>query len=256
MKVECFLVIFLVSINSIIQISASSETIASCDCINNEIIFNCEEYHTPEIGMDDADDDDDNQYYHPSGYFSDYFTDFAKVYCIDADDKEQLNAYLKENIESIRFNNCRMPKIQRNIFRVYKNLRSLNVSNTELESIQANDFKDAINLKELIASHNKLKEIPELSPTANSIRENNDETITGLSGLIKMDLSHNEISTIDEHAFDNLGNLKDLDLSFNPLDKLNTNTLYTFNKFENLSLTQTDLLNSDSIVESGETINE
>lgn len=181
----------------------------------------------------------------------------------------------KNEIEKIKFTNCRFSDFNFNFFEKFELLRIFNISNVELEVIHPKLFHKAGNLTRLFASENRLKEIPSLlfvnanklalvdfSRNAiekidnlafagenhieylilshNNLTEFSELLFKGLPHLISLDLSHNAIKELPHFSTDNLSNLY---LSFNNLSNLNEHTFNQTTKMETLILSNNPLGN-------------
>lgn len=183
--------------------------------------------------------------------------------------------YNKLRFIDVNFKTCRFHEIGNEFFREFKNVQMFNLSDTKLETINKSTFRDAKKLEKLIASWNQLTEIPEnlfsdssminYVDLSNNAIDNIDPLAfqgafylktMNLSGnklseleprwlplinLLALDLSHNNLGHLNEHAFDELINLEHLDLSYNPIEKLKIGTFAYLQQLETLSLKHTDM---------------
>lgn len=148
---------------------------------------------------------------------------------------------LNENLQelfldgnSLKFSNEQTSK---RIFENLKALKFLSIKNNELEVLPA--FTGLDNLKEFDLSSNFLRTLPwnsyKLLTSLNTLKLNNNQMSLNADflqfyhNISSLQLQSNQISTIDDRAFDKLKDLIELDLSYNNLTKLEAN------KFKNLS---------------------
>lgn len=186
-----------------------------------------------------------------------------------------IGIYYQSDIIAIAFENCRFQKIDIDFFKEFNNLLSFNISNVELETLQANTLRNAKKLITLIASNNQNAEIPtQLLINSSHIKyvdlsNNTIERIAPLAfdganylqtlnlshnkiaalrmrefaipNLLTLDLSHNNLTTLNEYVFEELIKLKHLHLSFNPIGNLKVETFACLTHLETVSLKHTKL---------------
>lgn len=100
-------------------------------------------------------------------------------------------------------------------------------SNNSIQSIDPSAFEGVAQLKKLNLSRNHLSEL--------------ELQWFSISSLEILDLSHNNLTHLNEHAFDELVNLKHLDLSHNPIGNLEIGTFAYLTQLEILILKHTNI---------------
>jgi internalin A len=125
-----------------------------------------------------------------------------------------------------------------------ENLKYLNLADNQIHEISGRDFMNLINIEKVDISYNQITSLPseriEYPKCKNlSIKGNRLQkfptTFSDVKTLVKLDLSENRISSIEDDAFDGLENLIELDLSFNELTYLPT-SLGKLTKLKKLNL--------------------
>lgn len=181
----------------------------------------------------------------------------------------------KSNYRTVSFKNCRFHEMVNNFFETFENLQTFNISGVELETLEIKAFNGAKNLTKLLASNNRLTEIPShlfiyalqikfVDFSNNSIKSVNRETFKDvaqlkslnlssnriieleanwldLTSLLTLDLSHNNLTDLSSHTFDDLINLKHLNLSYNPIGNLEIGTFAYLTQLEILSMKCTNI---------------
>lgn len=190
------------------------------------------------------------------------------------------DAFEKDRILEINFENCSMSSIGKPVFEVYKSMKIFNVSHAGLGALQKELFREAKKLTKLNASYNNIVELSsfmfvnavnlsEADFSFNSIHRVDTFAFAGdskmetlnfshnkiavlqkqlfgyLPKLEHLNLSHNAITNLDELIFDNLTNLLTLDLSFNNIEKLNINIFAALKKLQILNLSDAKLSTID-----------
>lgn len=107
------------------------------------------------------------------------------------------------------------------VFKAFPKLHTL-ILEGEVETLRQGDFIDALHLKKLFLGH-KLKEIP-------------IGVLTSARQLVNLQLSYNEISVVQDNAFDGLEKLEFLDLAKNNLTIIKTNTFSGLRALQFLTL--------------------
>lgn len=174
------------------------------------------------------------------------------------------------------FQNCRLHEIPSNYLDRFESLHTLIVRDVELKMIRMETFKSAKNLKQLDVSHNQLTEIPaivlfvyceklvkidfsnnliaKIDPLAflgaNNLQSLNlssnrisqlDARTFSTPKMLKLDLSRNNLTTFEEHIFDNMTALTDLNLSYNSIGNFNTDIFSYLSNLERLNLQHTNI---------------
>lgn len=182
-------------------------------------------------------------------------------------------------VDEIHFMNCEFRTLKRNVFETFYNAHTFGISDVDLETLDVNMFQAARSVTKLDISRNKLKELPshlfaeavklkevdfsancitqihplafegatelqELNLSLNRLTDLDAHTFT-MPKLLVLDLSNNNITTLNENIFDKLGKLKTLILSFNALvlGHLQPSTFANLFELEELSLRRTNLSN-------------
>lgn len=151
-------------------------------------------------------------------------------------------------IATIHFRDCQISQLSGDIFPSYPALRTLNMSSMELNHLPSAFFGGAIKLETFLASHNQLQVLRvdqfalASKLTAVDLSFNNISTIeTGTfddrsSSLVSIDLSHNQIHLIPFETFHKLVNLKMLNLSHNRMESIEIGTFSNQRNLNTLDL--------------------
>lgn len=147
--------------------------------------------------------------------------------------EEISNSIPSSNVKRLKISGCE-PNTVLNTIRRFPNVRELDISYSEYFSLDWLDLQ-LNGLKTFNASHNELlgtpsglfKRMPhlrEIDLSHNHIEEMTSNTLDlkGLTHLIKINLSNNQIPFFISETFMNLSNLKYVDVTFNPLKMAHT----------------------------------
>lgn len=127
-------------------------------------------------------------------------------------------------ITTVNLRNSSIDNIPAELFRIYTKLRTLNASDVELGRLEKMDIIGANTLVSLNVSYNRISKI-------------SSEIIQDLPRLEILDLSHNSLSNIHRHAFEDHNiQLKFLNLSHNKLSELNFHDFINLDHLEELNL--------------------
>lgn len=150
-----------------------------------------------------------------------YFCCQNYIYCFGSSWK------YKYEFHSIVFFGCKMARVKPGIFGSYRKLKELDLSHLDLEVLLRQDLDHADHLEKLLLSHNKITEIPAA-------------VFINAPQLTEVDFSFNQINLIDSMAFedfsDNSSNLKILDLSNNQIETINDKMFARLNALNKLNL--------------------
>ncbi|XP_031633710.1 phospholipase A2 inhibitor-like [Contarinia nasturtii] len=185
--------IFFVLLSIGIQLHSAGNGISSCIYSKSErrVTFECSGYV-------------DERLFYPS------FNHFCG-------DQVALNAFNKDEIKAIAFQNCELHELPREMFEEYNKVQVLNISNLGLKWLYLEEARSVI---KIFASHNQLKMIPEQ-----------------LGRIEQIDLSHNEIDEIKSKVNSSSCNrVTMLDLSFNNINEVNVDTFNLFCELQHLNL--------------------
>lgn len=188
MKFNSVLVLFTIIIRS----NAAPNEISSCEYSKREhrVTFVCLGYN------------DERLFYPSSNHF--------------CGDRREINAFNKDKVKAIAFQNCELHQIPRELFEEYNGVQVLNASSLGLKWLYLEEARSII---KLFAPHNRLKMIPE-----------------HLGKVIEIDLSHNEIDEIGSKVHSSCNKVKIMDLSFNNIDEVKASTFDVFCELQNLNL--------------------
>jgi internalin A len=110
-----------------------------------------------------------------------------------------------------------------------ENLKYLNLADNQIHALSGHHFMNLMNIEKVDISYNPIASIPPkkieypkcktLSVKGNKLQKF-PTAVSDVKTLEKLDLSENEISAIEDDAFDELENLIELDLSYNELTYL------------------------------------
>lgn len=136
--------------------------------------------------------------------------------------------YKLKNLEHFSLKNNAV-KVFPSIIFTLENLNSLNLSDNKIEDIADNHFNSLMNIEKVDLGYNLVQTVPhdkieypkciDLNMQGNKL-EAFPCAISQIRTLTKLNLSKNNISTIKDDAFAELGELTELDLSFNKLTYL------------------------------------
>ena len=141
---------------------------------------------------------------------------------------------LLANITKLTIIYCNIKKIGSNSFLGFVYLSELYLFENEIEILENNSFYNLDNhLKRLELYSNKIQEIK-----AN--------TFNNLNVLDYLDLSPNEITTVETHSFDGLVNLKILFLSLNKIELIQKDLLGPLISLEYFSFTRNEISNIEA----------
>ncbi|CAF0802950.1 unnamed protein product [Brachionus calyciflorus] len=130
-------------------------------------------------------------------------------------------------------------------FKDLKNLQSLNLNGNRIGSIEPFSFQDLVFLEYLIISNNRMFQIKKnifndlsvikLDLSGNAISIIQDDSFDGLLNLRDLNLSANKIKRIVNKMFNGLINLKSLWLMYNPIDSFSDDFYENFSSDINTS---------------------
>lgn len=153
----------------------------------------------------------------------------------------------------IQFLGCQMTQIPYEFFATFSNVYKLNISSLGLEQLSPNVLTRAKALARLIASHNKLTVIRvaqfglaanllEVDMSFNEITKIEDGAFDQtLQRLWLLDLSHNAIQSIPPGTFSHLTNLLSLMLSHNRINRISSETFASLLKLRALDLSHNEI---------------
>lgn len=176
--------------------------------------------------------DNNSNYDFPNSYAflqSNFITEISLADCAITAVHE--NAFkLLPNIKSINFKGNRIKTLHSpKVFKNNPKLEHLSFAHNDLEFLTSNQFQELKSLRSVNLNHNRLLSnqrgtqflisycLEKLSCNFCSFYQIDDFTLSGLIKLKELDLSHNEISIVNENAFQSTKQLQRLDLSHNQL---------------------------------------
>jgi hypothetical protein len=146
---------------------------------------------------------------------------------------------------SVFYDRVHTVTIHQKTFKGLINLKYLKINSHHLRAVENGTFDGLISLKELhLTSENRgsnlnlikdslfgdLVNLEILNLSYNQIGSIEENTFKNLINLKELDLSYNQIGSIEENTFKNLINLKELDLNNNSIITIHTNAFQNLNK--------------------------
>ncbi|XP_046833931.1 toll-like receptor 3 [Vespa crabro] len=170
---------------------------------------------------------------------------------ITNDDRIQLNSLMLDqfqNVEGLILSKNNLTFISPSILIKLKHLKKLDLSENLMPEIYINELTESNNLDELNYSRNTLKifdniifdeisTITKLNLSHNYIKILKSTTISqSVISLITLDLSHNDITFIDDVFFKSFLHLQHLDLSFNKITSISENIFLQLSDLRTLGI--------------------
>ncbi|MFM2290491.1 MAG: hypothetical protein RIS29_304, partial [Bacteroidota bacterium] len=138
--------------------------------------------------------------------------------------------YQFKRLEHLSLKNNILKELPTIVFTL-ENIKYLNIADNQIHEISGHNFKNLMKIEKVDISYNQIMTIPYEKITYTkcmylNIKGNKlqkfPKIVSDTYTLEKLDLSENNISSIDDDAFEGLENLIELDLSFNELQYLPT----------------------------------
>ena len=164
--------------------------------------------------------------------FANYIT-FLSISSSSAASIEAATFDCLHNLKTLQLDGNQLKSLHVDTFRSLKQLRELSLSRNEISYLGGSMFQTVSDLKELDLENNRfdslesidclpLTSLEELDLRGNNISEINEgSSRLNMTNLIHLDLSHNELQSI-QSSFQQLTNLESLDLSSNALQRLDS----------------------------------
>lgn len=135
----------------------------------------------------------------------------------------------------IRFDDCTLREIPKEIFTVYERIHTFDVAGLDIQRLQANSFNGAKQLIKINGSHNKITSIP--------------AHLFNQSGKIEnVDFSFNQITYFDAETFATENQLKVLNLSGNNITELTVKSFQRLTKLKQLFLSNNQIVEIPSFL--------
>lgn len=128
----------------------------------------------------------------------------------------------------------RVENITRDILEELRDVTELSLANGEIALIEDYSFRNLTKMKILDLSNNKIGSLTKETLFINDLNNNP-------CSLVILDLSSNNIATIEEDAFSSLTNLEVLDLQANSLIVIEQRTFYGLQRVVTLNLNSNSL---------------
>jgi internalin A len=151
--------------------------------------------------------------------------------------------YTFKHLENLSLRSNHFKTIPTIVFTL-ENVKSLNLSDNQIDTLIGNNFTNLMDIEKVDIGYNAISSIPTgsidypkckyLSIQGNKLKKF-PVSVSSVNTLIKLNLSENQISSIEDDAFLGLENLEELDLSFNELTYL-PSSLGALTKLKKLNL--------------------
>lgn len=154
------------------------------------------------------------------------------------------------NVSKLILSKNQLTEIPSLVFVNAKNLTSADFSENKIVYIDSFAFAGANKLQSLDLSKNELNGLDEVFNAARNLQVLNlsfnrlsllNPRNFSTCKLLELDVSHNNITTVQEHTFDKLSELKLLNLSFNPIGDLTSDRFVYLVNLEHLNMKRTNL---------------
>jgi Leucine-rich repeat (LRR) protein len=204
---------------------------------------------------------------------ADYFKKNMKLTSLNLDDN-YLN-FLDETESSTIFEDLRSLKtltLKNNMFsrlpafKGLENLEKLDLSSNKLRQTRPHSYEVLTNLQELILNNNQIvldygflmfsKNLMRLSLENNQITNINDRAFDGLSSLKTLNLAFNNLTRLEAKTFKGLNKLTELDLSYNEIVKVDREIFKNFQNLFKLNMKGNQCASAEIIMLDDQLINE